>query len=259
MRRLLLPVLLLALPALAGERPLYFERKLTTADLEGRSLRELTLMRNWVFALRGNHFRNPWLNAFFEKQPWYQVRDTLSTDALTPDEVARDDANAALVGATESALTREQLEAMRDAVRARVKAAGGTASPEDAIELRLLSVRLGGWAGEGPAPADLNPLENPSRLDKVLKLADLEDMSGRDLKLLRNTIFARHGRPFVTDLVKGHFKTVAWYAPDEKYADARLNAVDKKNVRLIASVEKKMKHQAKPRSDGPPDGWYGGA
>src|SRR5690242_1112822 len=42
-------------PAPAGEaRPLYYERALTAADLDGRTLRELSLMRNTIFARVGN-------------------------------------------------------------------------------------------------------------------------------------------------------------------------------------------------------------
>lgn len=245
---------LLVLCAPPAERPLAFDRTVTKADVEGRSLRELTLMRNWVFAKRGNTFRRPWLDAFFRAKAWYQPREQLSTDGLSDEEVARDDANAALIGEYEAALTKAQLTAMRDAVNARVKAADGKASADDAIELRLLSVRLGGWAGEGPAPKDLSPLEDPTKLGRLLKLSDLDGLSGRDLKLLRNTVFARHGRPFTTDLVKGHFKTVTWYQPDESYADARLTAVDKKNVKLILSLETKL--QRPVQADAPPDGWY---
>ncbi len=246
-------VLLLALPAAAAERPLYYERPVTPADLDGRSLRELTLMRNWIFARRGNAFRRPWLDTFFRAQRWYSVKDPISTAGLSADEVVLDDKNAVAIGDFEAALTMEQLLALRDAVRARVKAAGKP-SADDAIELRLLSARLGGWAGEGAAPPDLTPLENPERLGKLLKLGDLDGLSGRDLKLLRNTIFARHGRPFTTDLVRGHFKTVSWYAPDEKYADARLTEIDKKNVKLILSLEDKLKRP--PPKDERPDGWY---
>lgn len=249
MRALLLALAVTAVPALADERPLFVTRPLTADDLSGRSLRELTLMRNWIYARRGNEFRRRWLRDFFGAQKWYapNQRAFLSgewkADTDDPPEAwARDDKNAEKIAEHESSLTTEQLVAMRDAVRARLKNAKKP-DPNDAIELRLLSVRLGGWAGDGDAPADLTPLEHPKRLDGLLKLTDLEDLSARDLKLLRNTIFARKGRPFETPLVKGHFKTVEWYAPNPKYADALLTDVDKKNVKLIQSVERELKRE----------------
>lgn len=245
--RALVVVLLLASSAFAEERPLYFTRPLKAEDVSGRSLRELTLMRNWIYARRGNEFRRAWLRDFFTKQKWYEPNQAaflsegwknLSDDQ--PADWTRDDKNAELIAEYESSLTTEQLTAMRDTVRGRAKAA----TPEDLIELKLLSVRLGGWAGEGDPPANLNPLENPKRLDGLLKLADLDDLSPRDLKLLRNTIFARKGRPFETPLVKGHFKTVAWYVVNPKYSDKLLSDVDKKNVKLIQSLEKQLKREA---------------
>src|SRR5262249_55062235 len=50
--RLRLALLLLLVPQLvaAAERPLYYERALTAADLDGRTLRELSLMRNTIYA-----------------------------------------------------------------------------------------------------------------------------------------------------------------------------------------------------------------
>lgn len=249
MRALLLTFAVAASPVLADKRPLYVTRPLTSDDLTGRSLRELTLMRNWIYARRNNEFRRRWLREFFVAQKWYSPNQRAflsgewkadSDDA--PEAWARDDKNAEKIAEYESALTTEQLVAMRDAVRARLKDAKKP-DPNDVIELRLLSVRLGGWAGEGDAPADLNPLENPKRLDGLLKLSDLDDLSPRDLKLLRNTIFARKGRPFETPLVKGHFKTVQWYAPNPKYADSMLTDVDKKNVKLIQSLERELKRE----------------
>lgn len=249
--RLLVLSFFVATTTLAAEpRPLYLDKPIEPALLEGRSLRELTLMRNWIYARRGNEFRRAWLRDFFTKQPWYQPNQAAFLNGnwrgVSDDEPKtweRDDTNAEAIAAYESGLTVEKLTAMRDAVRARVKA-DKRVSPEDLIELKLLSIRLGAWAGEDAAPADLTPLENPARLDKLLTLKDLDDLSPRDLKLLRNTIFARRGRAFETPLVKGHFATITWYAADPKYTDARLTAVDKKNVKLIQSLERQLKREA---------------
>jgi hypothetical protein len=234
----------------ATERALYATQPLTTAALTGRSLRELTLMRNWIYARRGNEFRRGWLRDFFTKQKWYQPNQMLflsgewrSESEDQPGDWARDDKNAELIAEYESNLTTEQLVAMRDAVRERMKNTKES-NADDLIELKLISVRLGGWAGEGDVPAGLTPLENPKRLDGLLKLTDLDDLSPRELKLLRNTIFARKGRPFETPLVKGHFKTVQWYAANAKYADKLLSDIDKKNVKLIQSLERELKRES---------------
>lgn len=71
MRALLLTFAVAASPVLADKRPLYVTRPLTSDDLTGRSLRELTLMRNWIYARRNNEFRRRWLREFFVAQKWY--------------------------------------------------------------------------------------------------------------------------------------------------------------------------------------------
>src|SRR6185295_9801072 len=53
-------------------RPLYYDRALKPADLEGRTLRELALMRNSIYARAGHQFRKKWLRDYFTAQPWYK-------------------------------------------------------------------------------------------------------------------------------------------------------------------------------------------
>ena len=221
------------------------DKPLQRADYEGRRLGELTLMRNATYARAHNPFRRKWLNAWFMAQPWYSPADKMDESLITPTMRANADA----VGTYEASLTTDDLLERRDAARARMR---DKPTMEDEVELRLLSVRLGGWAGEGPAPRDLNALEDTTKLDKLLKLSDLDDFSPRDLQLLRNTVFARRGRAFKSPLLQGHFKTVTWYKADPAYKDSRLTEVDKKNVQLLLSLEK----QLRPPNDEPPDAFY---
>ncbi|MFT3840948.1 MAG: YARHG domain-containing protein [Myxococcaceae bacterium] len=226
-------------------RPLEFQRKVTDTDLQGRSLYELALMRNYPFARAHNVFRKSWLRKYFADQGF-------SPEGL--DEGLLDEpgpSNAEKIAAYEAALTREQLLALRDRARK------APASKERDLELRLLSERLGEWAGEGEKPKDLSPLEDPAKLDSLLTLEQLDDFSPRDLKLLRNTIFARRGRAFVTPMLKAHFATVAWYKADPAYADSRLTNADKKNVALILGLEKKLGGTTVP--DETKERWYGRA
>jgi hypothetical protein len=226
-------------------RPLEFQKKVSDTDLEGRSLYELALMRNYPFARAHNVFRKSWLRKYFADQGF-------SAEGLDEGQLdATGAANAEKVAAYEASLTREQLLALRD--RARKQPAG----KEKDLELRLLSERLGEWAGEGEKPKDLSPLEDPAKLDQLLTVEQLDDFSPRDLKLLRNTIFARRGRAFVTPMLKAHFATVAWYKADPDYADSRLTRVDKKNVALVLSLEKKLGGTTVP--DETKERWYGRA
>jgi hypothetical protein len=58
----------------APERPLDYARPLVPSDLAGRSLDELRLMRNTIYARAGRRFSDPALRDYFARQPWYQPR-----------------------------------------------------------------------------------------------------------------------------------------------------------------------------------------
>ena len=82
-------------------RPLYYDRALTPADLQGRTLRELTLMRNTVYARAGHPFRKKWLRDYFTAYssgwmgtPTPTVKELLGREPKSVAEFARDFAGA---------------------------------------------------------------------------------------------------------------------------------------------------------------------
>jgi serine/threonine protein kinase len=63
------------------------ERPITAAELKGKSMEELDIMRNEVFARYGRRFRDVELQTFFEAQPWYKPRyapEDFPPNLLTP-------------------------------------------------------------------------------------------------------------------------------------------------------------------------------
>lgn len=220
--------------AAAGPRPLYYERALTAADLDGRTLRELTLMRNTIYARAGHPFRKKWLHDYFAAQPWYKPLAKDDNSKVT----ATDRANATLIAKAEQGQKRADLKARRDDILARQRA--GKATPDDEIELTILNTRLGQWVAAEPVakpPADVSPLEDPSQLEHLITVEQLSNLSRRDLRILRNTIYARLGRQFKSKLLQEYFNNMEWYKPDPSFTDKRLSKIDTTNVRLIKSVE----------------------
>ena len=219
-------------PALAT-RPLYYSAPITPADLSDRTLRELTLMRNTIYARVGQSFRKPWLDRHFRQFDWYAPTPTPDLGKLTPTDYT----NARAIVDHERAIPRSTIEAAQKALLARK--AAGPLGPEEDIELELIAVRLGGWTADPELkPEDLSPLADPTQLDALLAANQLATLSLRDLRMLRNTIYARRGRPFRSVLLQEYFGGMDWYQPDDAYADAKLTAVDRKNIRLVQSVEK---------------------
>jgi hypothetical protein len=238
--RLLVLVLVLVVSAVTTDaaaeapRPLYYERALTSKDLDGRTLRELALMRNTIYARAGHQFRKKWLRDYFTAQPWYKP---LAKDDGTK-VTALDRANAARIAQAEEGQKRPELKKRRDDILAHQRA--GKATADEEIELGLLNTRLGQWvaaAAEAKPPADVSPLEDPSQLDHLITVDQLSNLSRRDLRILRNTIYARHGRRFKSKLLQEYFDTMEWYKPDPAFAENKLTKVDVTNIRLVKSVE----------------------
>src|SRR5215813_7963896 len=233
-------------PQKTEPRPLYYAREITDDDLIGRSLRELTLMRNTIYARAGNKFRKQWLNDYFSAQPWYHPLDKMDESKIT----ALDRKNAETIAKYDADIPREELLAMQRMLL-------DSQSEEDKIELRLVSMRLGRWAGS--LDQERTPLEDPTLLDKQIIVDSLKDFSRRDLRLIRNLIYARRGRPFKSDLLKGYFAAVDWYKPDPAYTDARLTPLDKRNINVILSVENSLGGPLTDWEHKREDGWFANA
>jgi len=190
--------------------------------------------------------------AYFGQYPWYLPR----APEVEVSELGRD--NAAKIANFEAAIPRPELQKRADEVLARTKA--NQAEKTDALELRLLSERLGTWLVSGDSNVRPSPREKPELLEQVLRLDDLGNLSRRDLRILRNTVYARKGRDFVSEGLREYFATKAWYQKDDGYSDKKLSAVDWKNIKLISSVEDTL---GGPLSDGEhfgrTYGWFGGA
>jgi hypothetical protein len=140
------------------------DQKLVLDDVKDRSFVELAILRNHIYARYGRGFTKDWVQAFFDKQPWYK-----------PGEFSQGELNAT---------DRANLAVIRKA------------------ETNI-------------APADL--------------------------RVRRNTVFARHGRQFKSADLQKHFQAQPWYKPDPKFTMDRLTPRDTLEVQLIQDIESKAK------------------
>ena len=72
---------------------------------------------------------------------------------------------------------------------------------------------------------------------RLLTEDDLRGMSKHELMLLRNEIFARHGRKFKTREIREYFLTKDWYNPQYEEVTHLLNRIELKNVEFIKKHE----------------------
>ena len=73
--------------------------------------------------------------------------------------------------------------------------------------------------------------------NRYVDSSDLYGMSGSDLRILRNAIYAMHGYKFKSADLRNYFKQFSWYTP--RYADvsSQLNKYEKYNIQFILSYE----------------------
>ena len=84
-------------------------------------------------------------------------------------------------------------------------------------------------------PGDMEFFENKLISDRMLN-----GLSLHELRLLRNEIYARHGRMFRAEWLQQYFFFQPWYNPDENFKDEELSGNDKVNVETIVKYENKI-------------------
>jgi hypothetical protein len=84
-------------------------------------------------------------------------------------------------------------------------------------------------------PGDLELFEN-----KLISETMLRGLSLHELRLLRNEIYARHGRIFKTLWLQQYFGGQAWYDPKDDFKDEEISGPDKTNIETIVAYENKL-------------------
>jgi hypothetical protein len=209
-----------------------------TKLLDDKTLRELAIMRNTIYARYGwDGFRKQWLHDYFHGQKWFKPNPDFSYKLISK----ADRENAHVIGSKEASFNEESLRARQEEIYSRhgrvagIDIAEKDFTPDERIELGLISRALGGFSTD-----DESRSRAEQSLDHLLALADLRKLSLRDLRLLRNSIYARRGRPFKSPIVREHFRGMKWYRENTAYTDKLLSQTDVRNVRLIRSVEDEL-------------------
>jgi hypothetical protein len=73
---------------------------------------------------------------------------------------------------------------------------------------------------------------------RTLSANELAGLSTRELGLLRNFVYARHGRAFATPMYRTYFSLFAWSRVDPSYSDSFLNRIEIQNLDIIQRQEK---------------------
>jgi hypothetical protein len=72
---------------------------------------------------------------------------------------------------------------------------------------------------------------------QLLTETDLRGLTKPQLRILRNTVFALHGRKFASKDLQEYFGAMEWYRPKYDEVTHLLNNIEKKNVEFIQKHE----------------------
>jgi hypothetical protein len=84
-------------------------------------------------------------------------------------------------------------------------------------------------------PGDMDLFENKAISEQMLR-----GLSLHELRLLRNEVYARHGRIFRATWLQQYFVNQPWYTADENFKDEQLSGSDKLNVETIVKYENRI-------------------
>jgi len=90
----------------------------------------------------------------------------------------------------------------------------------------------------------------------IINMSEFSGMSKEDLRLARNTIYAKYGRIFKSKDLKDYFEKQAWYNKRPSFKESEMQKQDKDLVKLIQLWENQTEVVLKERADITGNGSY---
>ena len=258
-------------------------RNITAKDLSALTLYDLKFVRGIVFGKHGRIFKDPDIKRYLQSRDWYKPDAEFKNSSLNNTERENLDVIRLTEAAQHEtvepgdmrlyqnkALTRRKLGTHTNAewtvLAAEVEAIHGKRFDDDPWLQQYFDERYWYQPAAHYNPKDLSPIElnNLQLIDtirrqqrkvaiapgdmelfenKVITEAMLRGLSLHELRLLRNEIYARHGRVFKTLWLQQYFGGQAWYDPNDEFKDEELTGADKTNVETIVAYENKLHDQ----------------
>jgi YARHG domain len=250
------------------------------ADMNALEIYDLKLVRGIVFGKHGRVFKDPDIRRFLESRTWYKADPTFQNSSLNDTERANLDviriAEAQKHEIVEPgdmrlyqnrALTRKKLGTHTNAewtvLASEIEAIHGKRFDDTPWLQQYFDERYWYRAADKYEPKGLSEIErkNLTLIDtirrqqrrvaiapgdielfenKLITEAMLRGLSLHELRLLRNEIYARHGRIFKTLWIQQYFGGQMWYDPKEDFKDEDITGIDKTNIETIVALETKL-------------------
>ena len=204
------PVITPQIPIQGGTYPETRSRRLSNADLRDKTRHALWIMRNEMFARYGYRFKNRELATHFKAQFWYQTTRLNSS---------------AIYYSRFSGLERSNVEIIYQYEQNRIT---GNRKPV-AVHPQTTTSPLQSFG------------DYPETAIRRITYADIAGKSKRELRIMRNEIYARHGYRFGQYDLRTHFKKKSWYKPTTTNGaylyNNYLTEIERDNVKFIQRYE----------------------
>jgi hypothetical protein len=250
------------------------------AQVQTLELYDLKLLRGLVFGRHGRVFKDAEIKSFLETQSWYKPNTEFKNSMLSETERRNLDVIRIAEAAKHPTIQPGDMRYWRDraiparklgkhsgaewkVLQAEVEAIHGKRFADEpwlqqyfeerywyfpsdqydakklsGIERKNLEVLSGAQKRQRRVallPGDMEFFEN-----KTISEQMLQGLSLHELRLLRNEIYARHGRTFRAEWLQQYFYAQPWYAPDENFKDEDLSGANKLNVETIVRHENRL-------------------
>jgi hypothetical protein len=249
-------------------------------QLQGLSLKELSLLRGIVFGKHGRVFREQDIQNYLYSRDWYQVNDEFKNTLLNDSERRNIDVIREAEAKKHTKVEPGDLRFYRDRVitrdllgkhslaelhimRAEIEAIHGKRFDDEPTLQTYFEERYWYAPVEKYEPKTLNETERKNmalilaatKEQRNLKLAPgdmsyfqsrpltedlLKGLSLHELRLLRNEIYARRGRLFRTAWLSDYFYSQDWYKPMDDFGEPELSPNEKKNIETIVAYENRI-------------------
>jgi hypothetical protein len=260
----------------------FSRNSLKQSEIQRLSLDDLKLLRGIVFGRHGRVFKDSQIKSYLDDQPWFKANPDFKNSMLNDTERRNLDLIRIAEAAKHETIQPGDMRYWRDraipprklgkhseaewkVLLAEVEAIHGKRFdaepwlqqyfeerywyfPSDKYDAKKLSaIEVKNFAMLSDAqkkqrkvallPGDMEYFENKAITEQML-----QGLSLHELRLLRNEIYARHGRMFRAEWLQQYFFFQPWYTPDENFKDEQLSGYDKQNVETIVKYENQL-HQ----------------
>lgn len=251
-----------------GDMRIWKDKLITDENLRDYTGAEITILAAEVEAIHGKPFQEEWLQKYFNERYWYKRNPAYDPAVLS--EIERKNIEKLLAEKDKgrhTAISIGDMENFQNTLLTEDKLVGLSI-----LELRILREEFYARRGkkfDAPGIRDyfnwrdwykvakdqkavkLNKIEQQNvdllaayeakQREKLSTELITDDTLGalfaEDLRVLRNEVYARHGRVFKDAALQKYFESQAWYKPNPDFKDDQLNEIEAQNLAKIKEAE----------------------